>query len=105
MLSANSRELSELPVGFWVLVGILAVAQLGLMVFALVDLVRRERVAGGHKWIWLLVILFGNLLGPLLYLAVGRTPPPASEANGPRPPAPDRAQRAADVLYGKKEKP
>jgi len=102
---ASSQEVWALPLGVWVMVGVLTVAQLGLMAFALVDLARRERVTGGHKWIWLVVILLGNMLGPLLYLAVGRTPPPASEANGPRPPAPDRAQRAADVLYGKKEKP
>ena len=103
---ANSQDVWALPLGVWVMVGVLIVVQLGLMAFALMDLARRERVTGGHKWIWLVVILLGNMLGPLLYLAVGRAPPlPASDAEGPRPPAPDRAQRAADVLYGKREKP
>ena len=45
--------------------------QLGLMVFALVDLVRRERTKG-PKWIWALVVIFVNLIGPVIYLVVGR---------------------------------
>jgi len=45
--------------------------QLGLMAFALVDLIRRER-AKGPKWVWALVIIFVNLIGPIVYLIVGR---------------------------------
>ena len=45
--------------------------QLGLMVFALVDLIRRERTKG-PKWGWALVIIFVNLIGPIVYLIVGR---------------------------------
>ncbi len=45
--------------------------QLALMIFALVELVRRERTRG-PKWVWLLVIVFGELLGPIVYLVFGR---------------------------------
>jgi len=45
--------------------------QLGLMVFSLVDLVRRERTKG-PKWVWALVIIFVNLIGPIIYLVAGR---------------------------------
>ena len=45
--------------------------QLGLMVFALTDLIRRERTKG-PKWIWALVIIFVNLIGPVIYLVAGR---------------------------------
>ena len=45
--------------------------QLGLMVFALVDLTRRERTKG-PKWVWALVIIFVNLIGPIIYLVAGR---------------------------------
>ncbi len=45
--------------------------QLGLMGFALVDLVRRERTKG-PKWVWALVIVLVNLIGPILYLVLGR---------------------------------
>jgi hypothetical protein len=45
--------------------------QLGLIVVALIDLARRERTRG-PKWVWVLVILFVNLIGPILYFVVGR---------------------------------
>jgi hypothetical protein len=47
------------------------VLQLALMIFALVDLVRRERTKG-PKWLWALVIVFVNFIGPILYFIVGR---------------------------------
>jgi len=45
--------------------------QLGLMIFALVDLVRRERTKG-PKWAWALVIVLINFIGPIVYLVFGR---------------------------------
>jgi hypothetical protein len=47
------------------------VLQLGLMIFALVDLVRREKTKG-PKWLWALIIVFVNLIGPILYFILGR---------------------------------
>ena len=44
---------------------------LGLMVFALSDLIRRERTKG-PKWVWAIVIIFVNFIGPILYLVIGR---------------------------------
>ena len=47
--------------------------QLGLMIVALIDLERDERrVRGGHKVVWALVIVFVNIVGPIIYLTVGR---------------------------------
>jgi hypothetical protein len=45
--------------------------QLALMAVALVDLVRRKRTRG-PKWAWALVIVFLNLIGPVVYLLFGR---------------------------------
>ena len=45
--------------------------QLGLMAVALVDLARRERTRG-PKWAWVLIILFANLIGPIIYFVFGR---------------------------------
>ena len=45
--------------------------QLGLMAVALVDLIRRERTKG-PKWMWAFVIVVFNLIGPILYLVLGR---------------------------------
>lgn len=45
--------------------------QLGLMIFALVDLTRRERTKG-PKWMWALIIIFISTIGPVIYLMAGR---------------------------------
>jgi len=51
----------------------LLVVQVALIVVALRDLVRPERrVRGGDKRIWALVIVLGEVIGPLLYLTLGR---------------------------------
>ena len=50
----------------------LAVIELGLMAFALVDLARRQVVKGGRKWPWVLVIVLLGIMGPIFYLLVGR---------------------------------
>ena len=47
------------------------VLQLGLMAVALIDLARRERTRG-PKWLWVLVIIFVNLIGPIVYFVIGR---------------------------------
>jgi hypothetical protein len=49
----------------------LVLLQLILMVVALVDLVRREKTRG-PKWMWAIFIVIGELLGPVLYLIIGR---------------------------------
>ncbi len=49
----------------------LLVIQLGLIMAALIDLWRREQTKG-PKWVWLLVILFVSLIGPIIYFMVGR---------------------------------
>ena len=49
----------------------IAILQLGLVIFALIDVARREKTRG-PKWVWVLVILFVNLIGPIVYLIFGR---------------------------------
>ena len=45
--------------------------QLALIVVALLDLARRERTRG-PKWLWVLIIVLVNLIGPIIYFVVGR---------------------------------
>jgi hypothetical protein len=45
--------------------------QLGLMVFALLDLVRRP-TANGPRWMWAVVIIVINIIGPIAYFLIGR---------------------------------
>jgi len=49
----------------------LLLLQLGLAIFCLVDLARRNRTRG-PKWLWAIIIIFGQLIGPLVYLLIGR---------------------------------
>ncbi len=56
---------------YWPLLVPLIVVQLGLMIYCLVDISRRERVKG-PKWLWTIIIIFGELIGPVVYLIAGR---------------------------------
>jgi hypothetical protein len=64
-------ELNELSQYLPLLVPVFLI-QIGLMLAALVDLLRRERTRG-PKWAWLLVILLVNIVGPIIYFLAGRT--------------------------------
>jgi hypothetical protein len=50
----------------------IVIIQIGLMVWALVDVVKRERVRGGSKLVWILIIVLVNLFGPIVYFIWGR---------------------------------
>jgi len=45
--------------------------QLALMIAAFLDLIRREKTRG-PKWLWVIIILFLNMIGPIVYFLVGR---------------------------------
>ncbi|MGC8873278.1 MAG: PLD nuclease N-terminal domain-containing protein [Chloroflexia bacterium] len=45
--------------------------QWGLVIGALIDLLRRERTRG-PKWVWVLVIVLVNFFGPIAYFLFGR---------------------------------
>lgn len=50
----------------------LIILQLALMIFALVDLSRRKKVARGNKLLWAIIIIFINTIGPILYFVLER---------------------------------
>ena len=45
--------------------------QIILLIVALLDLVKRERTRG-PKWVWAVVIVLVNIIGPIVYFIVGR---------------------------------
>lgn len=49
----------------------IALIQLGLMIYALVDVIKRKRTKG-PKPMWIAIIVLVNLIGPILYLLIGR---------------------------------
>jgi hypothetical protein len=50
----------------------LVLIQLILVIVCLVDLFRREKVRYLPKWAWAIIIILGELLGPIIYLIIGR---------------------------------
>lgn len=63
-------ELGNLSKYLFLLIPI-ALLQLGLMVAALIDLTKREKTKG-PKWVWILVIVFGEIIGSIVYFIFGR---------------------------------
>jgi hypothetical protein len=53
--------------------------EIGLLVWALIDVLKREHVTGGNKVVWILVIIFVSILGPLIYFIFGRKEGPVEE--------------------------
>ena len=58
----------------WAVVIPLIAIDLGLMAYVLLDLCRRTatEVVGGHRGIWLAILLVLSTVGPLAYLFAGR---------------------------------
>lgn len=52
--------------------------EFGLLVWALIDVVRREHVRG-NKVVWILVIVLINIIGPIVYFIFGREGESADE--------------------------
>ncbi|MET0959849.1 MAG: PLD nuclease N-terminal domain-containing protein, partial [Psychrobacillus psychrotolerans] len=61
-------DLNSIP---WNLILPVLVIQLLLVVIALFDLVR-VKGTNGPKWMWALIIVFINIIGPVVYFIVGR---------------------------------
>jgi hypothetical protein len=53
---------------FWPLI----IFQLLLMVWAIIDLIKRKKVKALPKWAWALIIVLVNIFGPIIYLVFGR---------------------------------
>jgi len=62
---SNSLALIVLP---------LLLLQLILVIVSIIDLVKRDAstIKGESKILWILIILFINTIGPILYLTIGR---------------------------------
>jgi hypothetical protein len=103
--SVTSGNLAAIPLWALIILGVLAVAEIALDVVALVDLFRRpvSQVALGNKWVWVVIIILINLVGAILYLAIGRKPVPLSEPSGPPSTPRGNPESVADALYGSRD--
>ena len=61
-------ELSKIP---WGLIAPLLVLQFVLAIVVIID-IKRIHETRGPKWMWILVSLFVNTLGPVAYFLYGR---------------------------------
>lgn len=48
------------------------VLQFFLIIMALLDIRKRTYVKGGNKVVWILIVLFFGIIGPLVYFVFGR---------------------------------
>ena len=50
----------------------LFVIQLALAVFAVVHILKHPNYRFGNKLMWIFIVLFVNIIGPVLYFVIGR---------------------------------
>ena len=97
------NELASLGTTEVAAIVVLSVIQIALLVWALIDIMRRKdsEVSGEKRWVWILVVLFVNMIGPIIYFLVGRKPKAVEDpmASGQAASA-DRTRAALDALYG-----
>ncbi|MDF2668656.1 MAG: transcriptional regulator [Paenibacillus sp.] len=55
----------------WAILAPIFAIQLVLVIIALIDCIRSEQTKG-PKWLWILIIIFVNIIGPIVYFVVGR---------------------------------
>lgn len=64
--------LSDLFSGSYLFIIIIGVMQFIFSLVAMIDIVKRRRFKCGNMAIWIIVVLFLQFIGPVLYFAIGR---------------------------------
>lgn len=66
---------------FFTVLLVLILTQLTLLVIALTILIRtpEERITFQKKWVWALIIILANTIGPIIFLVAGRQPQALSD--------------------------
>lgn len=62
------EAMSSIP---WGLILPIVIIQFILLIVAIIDLIRTPET-NGPKWMWALIIVFINILGPIAYFIFGR---------------------------------
>jgi phosphotransferase system glucose/maltose/N-acetylglucosamine-specific IIC component len=72
--------------GLFIIVGLFGLVAFALLIWALIDCIQvpdDSMYRAGNKLIWVLVIIFVGIIGPILYFAIGR---PSAETRRMGPP-------------------
>jgi uncharacterized membrane protein YqjE len=51
----------------------LLLIQFALMITALVHILKHDTYKAGNRVLWIVMVLFVNIIGPILYFTVGRS--------------------------------
>jgi hypothetical protein len=76
LLAQNAGDVGGLLAGFsllWLFAAVLSIIGIVLCIWALVDAIQNPALDGTMRIVWVLVILFTNVLGAIIYLAIGRS--------------------------------
>ncbi|MBD3948353.1 PLDc_N domain-containing protein [Tuanshanicoccus lijuaniae] len=50
----------------------IVILELGLMIYALSHVLKHERYKFGNRALWILIVVLVQIIGPILYLTVGK---------------------------------
>jgi hypothetical protein len=76
LLAQNAGGIGDFFVGFgmlWILMFVLGLAALAVWIWALVDAIQNPALDGTMRIVWVLVIVFTQIIGAIIYLAVSRS--------------------------------
>jgi hypothetical protein len=71
-----AQNVGDFFVGFgilWVFMFLLGIAAFVVWVWALIDAIQNPALDSTMRIVWVLVIVFTQIIGAIIYLAVGRT--------------------------------
>ena len=96
---------SAVPVWIQVVLVLLAILQITLEVYALVDLYRRpvHQTTFDNKWVWLAIILLVSTIGAIIYLLAARKPVPLTDEAATPSSSSVRTDDIADTLFGPRD--
>lgn len=72
-MSQDLELAMELLIQLMPLIIPLALLQLTLLIIALIHILRNDTYKTGSRLIWVLVCIFVNIIGPILYFVIGRS--------------------------------
>jgi Phospholipase_D-nuclease N-terminal len=76
LFAQNAGDIGGLFVGFsilWVFMFLLGIAALVVWVWALIDAIGNPALDSTMRIVWVLVIVFTQIIGAIIYLAIGRS--------------------------------
>jgi len=71
--ASSWEEFWEIIVAWTPILLPLIIIQFGLLLFAAIDIARKRKTKNLSPVIWILIVFFVNMIGPVLYFVLGRS--------------------------------